>query len=697
MDRNHHTTSLNHSFHYNNNKNTKTNHATNPNGRNSIGRDPTTVRRTSKTPPPAAPNATPSLPSLPPLAPPSESTDLDVLLTSFLARLRQAYPTTQTPPTPQPMPMPMTKTTTTTHSNTATTQKTLIDDTPATAPTLHATPLPKSHTDVEENFEVDFLLTTPKLTSPTTTTLQLHPMEPTRATPLPPQPITVPLECIDFAELKASIRAGLIRDTITRWMLMLMPTTTQMPTMQQTITTMTENTVTTETTMLSDPTQSTVIGPTLHDPQQQQACTTNAARVGDDVFPPTLPTMQRTKPTTVSTEMTEKTKMGDTPAAASTFYDPQQLLQATEDDVYNTEDEFPTLQPTMMPNKPTITNTKTTEKPMIGNPSTLRKPEPLTQSTVEISANAADDILMILLTAPPTTTLMTATTYTTKQTTIADTPATASLLQKPQTLMHFTGDLADDTEADPTMPIQTMMKPMTIPTTMNDSKNTKMKRFTYDRSTAITTTLSNTPPLMQPTVELADDVEHKFEPRILKTNPTTNSPTPLPDYLISESHRNDPTTYHSTTTINWVRDTFAAVSKALDRLEIATATLYDSIFAATSKSSLASPPMPSTPDPQPHCRQPQPQPTCPIFPKLHHLATIPHHVTTHTTMSQLQRRHQHPYPQQTNCHRNHTKHRHFLCPPLPSPNHHFRKCLPVPGNIRLPTYHRYLANNFQPP
>jgi len=281
--------------------------------------------------------------------------------------------------------------------------------------------------------------------------------------------------------------------------------------------------------------------------------------------------------------------------------------------------------------------------------------------------------------------------------TIDHAPATASHHQ-PQPFTQFYGDIAADIDGTfPALPTITTPTTMTmIQTTTKDDRTTTTKLQLPRRPTATANTPNNSPPWMQATVQFAHDAEDDRDLIITTKTPMT-SPTPLPAYHISDSSMNDPTTYHSATTINWFRTTFAAVSKALDRLEIATATLYESLFAATSPSTIASPPMPPTPDPKPHCRQSQPQPSRPIFPNLHHIVNIPNHDTTHTTKSNLQRRHQNPYPQQTTCHRNHTKHRHFLCPPLPSPNHHVRNCPPVQRNIRLPTYHRYLAHNFQPP
>jgi len=177
---------------------------------------------------------------------------------------------------------------------------------------------------------------------------------------------------------------------------------------------------------------------------------------------------------------------------------------------------------------------------------------------------------------------------------------------------------------------------------------------------------------------------------------TTTSLTPLQEYHISDSNMTDLTTNHSTTTIHWVRDTFAPVFKALDRLETEITKLSDRILAATSNVHPIYPPMPPTPNPQPQCHQPQF--LCPSPYKRLPRETPSCNAPNPRKRTQTPTIQQHLHPQQTHhCHRNHTKHQNFLWPPLPIFHSHFSKYLPLPVHIPLPNYLRYLANNFQPP
>jgi len=169
------------------------------------------------------------------------------------------------------------------------------------------------------------------------------------------------------------------------------------------------------------------------------------------------------------------------------------------------------------------------------------------------------------------------------------------------------------------------------------------------------------------------------------------SPIPLPEYHISDPDLTNLTTYHSNTTIHWVNDTFAQVFKALDRLTIAIANLSDSLHAATSKFCTVDLPMSPT-------INPQPQFLCPSSHKLLPRKILYHTVPHLSNRTQPQDLQQNPNHQQTHHrHRSHTKYREFLFPPLPIPHHQSSKCRPPQVHIRLPTYHRYLANNFQPP
>jgi len=298
---------------------------------------------------------------------------------------------------------------------------------------------------------------------------------------------------------------------------------------------------------------------------------------------------------------TEKTTTNATPTTASTFHQPQQLLQSTDDDEGIIGDNFPPLPPTMMPTEQTPANTKTTKKTLIVDPFTLRKTLLMTQSTADISDDAEDDILMTQPTTMQlTTTLMTTNTEMTEKTMIDDDPATTSSLYKPHSLLHFTGDIADDTEVDAPMLLPTTLKPTT-----NDETTMKMKLCILNRSTATDDILSNPPPLMQPTVAFADDVEHEFELLILTTPPTPTFPTLSPDYPSSDSNATDKTTHLSTTMINWVCDNFAHVFKALHRLKIEIVKLTHNVFTATSSINTVYPLMSPTPNQQPHCHQPK--------------------------------------------------------------------------------------------
>jgi len=299
----------------------------------------------------------------------------------------------------------------------------------------------------------------------------------------------------------------------------------------------------------------------------------------------------------------EKTTTSDTPATASTYHLPQQLPQLTDADEDKIGDDFKTPPPTMMPTEETLENTKMTAKTLIVDPPTLRKPQTLTPSNADISNDADNDILTIqLLTMPPTTTLMATNTETTENTTIDDAPATTSSLHQPQSLLQLTGDIADNTEVDSLMPRPMTLKPTTILTSANDETITKTKLRISDRSTATDDIRSTPLPLMPPTVAITDDAELKFEWMILTMSPTPTSPTLLPDYLSPDSNTTDTTTHLRTTTINWVRDNFAPVFKALHCLEIEIVKLTNNVFAATSNTNT-------------------------VYPQCHRLPTINHTVT----------------------------------------------------------------------
>jgi len=393
----------------------------------------------------------------------------------------------------------------------------------------------------------------------------------------------------------------------------------------------------------------------------------------------------------------EKMTNSDTPATASTYHLPQQLPQLTDADKEKIGDDFKMPQPTLMLTEETPENTKMTAKTLIVDPPTLCKPQTLTPSNADISDDADDDISTIqLLTMPPTTTLMATNTETTENTTIDDAPATTSSLHQPQSLLQLTGDIADNTEVDSLMPRPMTLKPTTILTSANDETITKTKLRISDRSTATDDIRSTPLPLMPPTVAITDDAELKFEWMILTMSPTPTSPTLLPDYLSPDSNTTDMTTHLRTTTINWVRDNFAPVFKALHRLEIEIVKLTNNVFAATSNTNTVYPPMPPTPNHQSHCHQPQF--LCPSTYKRQPKETFPCNAPNLRNRTCTQTIQQNLHPQRTNhCHRNHTKHRNFLWPLSHIFDSHFRKYLSLPAHIHLPNYLRYLAHNFQPP
>ncbi len=160
----------------------------------------------------------------------------------------------------------------------------------------------------------------------------------------------------------------------------------------------------------------------------------------------------------------------------------------------------------------------------------------------------------------------------------------------------------------------------------------------------------------------------------LHTSPT--SPTPLPDYHISDFDTTNPTLYHSNTTIQWVRDTFAPVFKALERLEVAIAKLSENLQAATSNLCSADLPIPPTSNPQPH--RIQLQFLCPSSSHKQHLReTLSGNAPNLHNRTQPQNLQQTLDTQQTHhCHRNHTNHQEFPCPPLPIFQPHLSKGLP---------------------
>jgi len=338
---------------------------------------------------------------------------------------------------------------------------------------------------------------------------------------------------------------------------------------------------------------------------------------------------------TETTDTTEKTMRHNPPASTSS--DRQPRMQSTDDTVDH--DHGTTTTPTAIPTNET---TETTEKtrshdhPAIAY--TAKEPQPLMQSTTGFVDNDNDIVLLLATTTRQTTMPMTGTTETTQTTMNHAPPAIAPTANKPQSPKPPTAETANDAKDD-----FGLMIPMTL---------------------------------------------------LLHTSPT--NPTQLPDYHVSNSATTTPTTHHSKTTIHWIRKTFAPVFKALDCLELAIVQLSDNLFAATSNIRIAEPPMPPTPNPQPHRIQPQfPYPSSH---KQQPKETLSGNAPKLCNSTQIQTLQQTLHIQQTHHrHRNHTKHRDLLCPPLPIVHYNFRKRLSLPVHIRIPTYHRYLANNFQPP
>ena len=323
-------------------------------------------------------------------------------------------------------------------------------------------------------------------------------------------------------------------------------------------------------------------------------------------------------------------------------------------------------------------------------------PQPLAQSTADTVDDDNDDFLMLLSTTKMPTTMPTVeTTETTEKTRRHNHPAIASTANEPQSLTKSTTDLADNDDN-----FFLLLSTTTTQTTMPMTGITEMTETTMNHAPpAIAHTAKALQPPTQPTAEINNDAKDDFGPMILTTPPLhtyPTYPTPLPDYHASDSAMINPTTYHSKTTIHWVRDTFAPVFKALNHLTIAIANLSDSVHAATSKLCTADPPMPPTTTPQPHHLQPQllgPS-SHKALPRETLYRTVPH-LSNRTQPQTLQ---QNLYHQQTHHrHRSHTKYREFLIPLLPILHPHSSKRRPPPVHIRFPTYHRYLANNFQPP
>jgi len=453
---------------------------------------------------------------------------------------------------------------------------------------------------------------------------------------------------------------------------------TQLTTTTQPMTTMPVKTKTTANTMPNDPARSTTFAPTLCKPQQLPQPTTNVMDDTEDNFPAMI--MMMMLPMTISmayNKTTENTKSVANPATTPTPSTPQIWMQSTADTKDDTKDYFRMMLPTTMPMKPTTTNTKTTKKMMIGNLSTVCTPQLLMQFTADVLDDLKDKFLMMIPTMMLSTRMLTTTyTGTTKKMTIA--------LHKPQPPMQFTGDAADNVTEDFPMPPPTILMTM-LPMTVNIERNPKMMICPPDQSTTTAYTFCNSPPLVQPTTEITNDAKDDFGPMIPTMPPlhtSTTSLTPLPDYHISNSTTamTNPTIYHSNTTIQWVRDTFAPVFKALECLEVAIAKLSNNLQAATGNLCPIDLPIPPTPNPQPH--HIQLQFPCTSSCKQHPRETPSGNAPNLHNRTQPQTLQQTLYTQQTHhCHHNHTKHRDFLCPSLPIFQPQLIKRLPLPVHV----------------
>jgi len=192
-------------------------------------------------------------------------------------------------------------------------------------------------------------------------------------------------------------------------------------------------------------------------------------------------------------------------------------------------------------------------------------------------------------------------------------------------------------------------------------------------------------------------------------------------------------------TTAWIRETYAPVFQSLARLVIHAETLSNKIslllnnhnlathrnpikpipltpyqntqhhqntsIRSQQKRSFPSPPLPLPMAKQVHRNQPRAkcQLTLTIVNVFNSITaalemltspTVPNLLTQLTTQTHSQKLD----PQQINHrHQKHTKHRHLPCPLLPNLHPYLRQCLPFTVTTPHPTYHRYLAHNFQPP
>jgi len=234
-----------------------------------------------------------------------------------------------------------------------------------------------------------------------------------------------------------------------------------------------------------------------------------------------------------------------------------------------------------------------------------------------------------------------------------------------------------------------------LPTTTMMPTTENMTRCTPDQSNETASNLSNQTLPTQSTTKFDYAADNNFAMTIPMAPPETKTLlTPLPDSHFSDPDTTNQIPRHSENTAHQMGNPFAPVFKLLNCLATNIVNLSDSILAATSKS-IVDPLPPTSNTPQHH---PQSQPLNPRSYQLLHMVTHSCHAQQPITKRRPHTHQQNPYPKQTHqCHRNHTKHRDFVCPPIPILHCHSSNCLPPPVSISLPSYHRYLAHNFQPP
>jgi len=294
-------------------------------------------------------------------------------------------------------------------------------------------------------------------------------------TPIPP-----PLQHIDFDALKASILAGLIRDTIR-----MMPTTLPMTT---------THTNKNANTLRRDPLASASTAKEL----QRQTNSTADAADDDDDFLLMLLTPPTTMPMTANTNQPEKLMTGDPLATDFNPHKQHTLTQSTANVADDDDDEFLMMLLTPPPTMPLTVNTNRPEKlttcDTLATDFNPHKQHTLTQSTATV-ADDDDDFLMMLLT-PPTTMPMTANTNRPEKKTTCDPLTIDFSSHKQHTLMQSTANVADDDD-------DFLMMRLTPPTTMPLTANTNRPEKT---TTCDPLTIDFTSHKQKPVTPLTDDI-----------------------------------------------------------------------------------------------------------------------------------------------------------------------------------------------